>query len=751
VNDLDEDKCRAEIFDRLYAGAMRKKEKEEELALRQVAMEEMRVTQAKAKRSQLMSPASAAMMRGRTAGEYGSYNERLYAEAGHRREAKKEAERAAAEARDRREVEELKGCPTISDYAASLVRGTEAPWERLSDGNKAMKIDHLAQIKEDLERAELAECTFHPKINARSKDLMRGRLGVMRDRGVSQHEQLYYDAGRRRLRQEEYEAWQPPDHTFFPNAHRRPPDTPSLSGSVDGTTSLHTHSLQEPSTGDDNGGLSGSLPPHANWSGGGGGDFPSDGGRQLSTTQPLSSGGGGLPHWAPPAVNHAAVVQRLVASQVRSRAAVERLAEEVYGGFGQPNTGRAPSFPRNPAQLPIHDLLYANRHEFDDKKELIQMRDRERLAGEAATSHVTGKSQDLVEAIKQRKFRKMFKSLDVEMTGMVNLGQVDLDRLHSGGATTASHPGSGGQPGGSGGGSGLGGGSPTQSSNYYNNGVGGSFSISGGGSFGGGGSLGGGGGGGGSPAPSQVQVQQMVADVRAAATYCSGAVGVEGFIAAMEAVLETSRTGPRTYLAPRAGSRVTKAEAAVASAAAVARAGAEVQRSHAERERTMRMANAKREKLGVTATAPYYEKLFAEGAAAKQRLEDLARAVAEEEMSRCPFYPETLKAKASKSRKAAVAALGGGGGQAGSGAIGSGASSSGGLSLEGISNGGVPLDVGRQLSRRQGRQSALIASQPISSGAGVEPSGEAGQPSGEERYMDLARELEAVLALDAEG
>jgi hypothetical protein len=33
------------------------------------------------------------MMRGRTAGEYGSYNERLYAEAGQRREARAEAEK----------------------------------------------------------------------------------------------------------------------------------------------------------------------------------------------------------------------------------------------------------------------------------------------------------------------------------------------------------------------------------------------------------------------------------------------------------------------------------------------------------------------------------------------------------------------------------------------------------------------------------------------------------------------------------
>ena len=37
-------------------------------------------------------------------------------------------------------------------------------------------------------------------------NLRRYSMGAMRDRGVTHHEQLFYDAGRRRLRQEEYEA-----------------------------------------------------------------------------------------------------------------------------------------------------------------------------------------------------------------------------------------------------------------------------------------------------------------------------------------------------------------------------------------------------------------------------------------------------------------------------------------------------------------------------------------------------------------
>jgi hypothetical protein len=112
---------------------------------------------------------------------------------------------------------------------------------------------------------------------------MRGRVGAMRDRGVSHHEQLFYDAGRRRLRQEEYEAWQPPDHTFHPNAHRGGAGGGhlSLSSSMDGGASFHGWNVNGSELGNVNGHdihgageLSGSLPPH---------------------------------NWAPPVVNHAAV------------------------------------------------------------------------------------------------------------------------------------------------------------------------------------------------------------------------------------------------------------------------------------------------------------------------------------------------------------------------------------------------------------------------------------------------------------
>lgn len=641
----DEDRPRGEIFDRLYASAMRKKEEEKALERRRAVEEEAEAAAARVKRTPLMSRASAELTRGRTAGEYSSYNERLYAEASQRREAKNEAVARAAREREQRETEELKDRPSISEYAAGLVR-SEAPWQRLSQGYKDAKAEQLAQIKEEMDRKALAECTFRPKINAKSKDLMRSRVGALRDRGVTHHDQLFYDANRRRMRQEEYEAWQPPDHTFHPNAHRSAAHHTggphSLSSSMDGGASLQSWNLD------------GELPP-----------------------RPVGQNDA----WAPPVVNHAAVVERLVASQRRSQQHKERLADEIYGRFGRPQVGRAPSFPRNPAQLPIHDLLYANRHEFDDKKELIQMRDQERLAEEASASHVTGKSKGLVDALKRRKFRTIFRALDSGDTGTVDLREVDLNRLRSvGSASSANAIASARANTNDGSRNGSRAASPTppvnvneRTSGAVSNGRGESSSL-----------------------PSDSQLREMTADVRAAAALCPGPVGVEGFIAAMEAVLETSKTGPRTYFASRAGSRNTKAEAAVAAVAAIERAN----QTAAERERTKRLAAAKREKMGVQAEAPYYEKLIAEGAATRRRLEELAKNLEEEEMSQCTFFPQTLKTRP-KSRRPLVSSGPGG--------------------AEG--NGWSAADAG--------------------GGAGMTP--------GEKRYADLERELEAVLALDMAG
>ena len=119
-----------------------------------------------------------------------------------------------------------------------------------------------------------------------------------------------------------------------------------------------------------------------------------------------------------PKRNHDLVVQRLVASKAVSEQHKARLERRCYGKLGQPNVGRPPALNRNPDALPIHEVLYANRHEFDDKKELIRMRDDARLREEAAkAAKASSRSEGLFGAPGRRKFRKIFAALDARIRG----------------------------------------------------------------------------------------------------------------------------------------------------------------------------------------------------------------------------------------------------------------------------------------------------------------------------------------------
>ena len=92
--------------------------------------------------------------------------------------------------------------------------------------------------------------------------------------------------------------------------------------------------------------------------------------------------------------------------------------------------GRPPALNRNPDALPIHEVLYANRHEFDDKKELIRMRDERTHTHTHTHTHVSER-EELFGALKRRKFRKIFAALDAEDSGLVDLRTVDLSRLEN--------------------------------------------------------------------------------------------------------------------------------------------------------------------------------------------------------------------------------------------------------------------------------------------------------------------------------
>ena len=389
-----------------------------------------------------------------------------------------------------------------------------------------------------------------------------------------------------------------------------------------------------------------------------------------------------------PTVNHDRVVQRLQASAVRSEQHRERLADEMYGKLGKPQTGRAPQFPRNPANMPIHDLLYANRSEFDDKRELLRMRDDERLKEEASAVLKSERSRDLAAALKRRKLRRMFRAL-ADGRGALNLGSLvqtpgwERALLNAGGASS---PGANGKHGEL---------SREHSVDSVSPAAGGSHSgfAKNGGTR---------------DEVSEHDLKQMKEDVEAASAKLGDApVDADKFVEAMEVHLAKSRTGPRAYLAPKSGYRAVKAERAVAAAELAEKKGMDDAKTGVSLERTKKLAEARQRKLGWDHNTPYYEKLIAEGERSKQKLEQLAAEVEAEQMSKYTFQPETLKFKSPH----------------------------------------APVTSHRPRSA-MARSDASNTSHGSRSDPMRPPTQER---TGEERYADLERELEAVLALGEGG
>lgn len=70
-------------------------------------------------------------------------------------------------------------------------------WQRLSRGMRSKTLERIAEMRSAREVAEVAECTFRPRINTRSVGMMAERGETLRALNISHHEQLFQDAVRR--------------------------------------------------------------------------------------------------------------------------------------------------------------------------------------------------------------------------------------------------------------------------------------------------------------------------------------------------------------------------------------------------------------------------------------------------------------------------------------------------------------------------------------------------------------------------
>lgn len=131
------------------------------------------------------------------------------------------------------------------------------------------------------------------------------------------------------------------------------------------------------------------------------------------------------------------VVERLYAKQSESELRLSNLKaqlempmdRETGQAFFQPKTGRPPLFQRNVGGLPIGSYLYGMRYEFDDKKEFLHTIDEQNRVDLQNLRFITDRSENLVNKLKKKKFKEIFKHLDTDEDGIIDLSELNLEGL----------------------------------------------------------------------------------------------------------------------------------------------------------------------------------------------------------------------------------------------------------------------------------------------------------------------------------
>ncbi|DBA68524.1 TPA: hypothetical protein ACH3X2_013618 [Trebouxia sp. C0005] len=346
------------VYDRLYSQAT---ENQAKLAEARRARDAETNLNAQASRHS-MTWVSQELTKGRNNGEYSNYGERLYVEGMLEQEKKK----AAAElAQDEREAAELAGItwqPEISKMAQTLQRpdADEDSFMRLTRTRTNKTQERLAMLKQQQEEAASRECTFHPVINHRSDRLMAERSEVLREHQIAAHEQLYQDAIRRRLRQEEMAHWFPEDVTFQPTLETGGHHADSTKVMADPTVNVSDRLYERR--------------------------------------------------------------KKMEAKLAAVRAAAEHPVDPATGRpLFQPAIGRAPHHRRNQHGLPVGEYLYGMRFEFEDKKEYLNELSKQQFDLAATTHYTTGRSQTLMARLKAKRFSQIFNYLDQDQAGVIDL------------------------------------------------------------------------------------------------------------------------------------------------------------------------------------------------------------------------------------------------------------------------------------------------------------------------------------------
>eukprot|EP00873_Tetraselmis_striata_P024111 jgi/Tetstr1/444375/TSEL_032265.t2 len=397
-----------QVFDRLYAQAEATRSKKEALAVKH---EEDVRAQIESQRENI-SWVSRELTAGRTAGEYMNYGERLYVEGVVERERK---QREAQLMKQEETAHELRGAtfqPRISKMAQQIHRPKEmSTWERLSVGysnQKPMLAARMQMMRLEDAAKEVKECTFAPAINKQSKRMMSQRTEVLREHRITAHEQLFQDAIRRQLRQDEYNEWYPEDVTFQPAVN--PPEAwkrasvAASRASVSSVRSSRQPLVQREAM--PNGTVGVGVWAGAQSSGQGDAAAEEGGAAPPSAAKSAASSAGGFG-------------DRLYALKDEKGKKAAAMAASIQPKF-KPNTGRGPKGQHRGRQS-IGDYLYSKHHEIESKKEYLTEQHRQLQEQQSRQPHTSSHSQSLMTKLKKRRFQQIFAFLDQDNSNAVDL------------------------------------------------------------------------------------------------------------------------------------------------------------------------------------------------------------------------------------------------------------------------------------------------------------------------------------------
>lgn len=114
-------------------------------------------------------------------------------------------------------------------------------------------------------------------------------------------------------------------------------------------------------------------------------------------------------------------LNRLVYEKEQKQEEVDKIQKMLLNFPFKPRISRPP---KNRKIGNITEYLYENRKEREAIKKLVDLKQELLARRKATTTHISEKSQNIVSSLRQKELKRVFEELDVNKTGIVNIGDL---------------------------------------------------------------------------------------------------------------------------------------------------------------------------------------------------------------------------------------------------------------------------------------------------------------------------------------